>query len=57
MGGRRESSYRNGDHGGCVEVADRHFAAVPVRDSKEPAGPALWVGSSAGAAFVEDLKG
>ncbi|MFJ6440137.1 DUF397 domain-containing protein [Streptomyces sp. NPDC091649] len=33
-----ESSYSGGDRGECLEAARGH-AAVPVRDSKSPAGP------------------
>lgn len=53
----RKSSYSNGDGGACVEVADGVPGAVPVRDSKHPAGPALVVPAGAWAAFVERVKG
>ncbi|GAA3039865.1 DUF397 domain-containing protein [Kitasatospora sp. NPDC127116] len=36
----RKSSYSNGD-GDCVEVAEGIAGMVPVRDSKDPHGPAL----------------
>ena len=36
----RRSSYSNQAGGDCVEVADGFHAAVPVRDSKVPGGPA-----------------
>ncbi|WP_353653558.1 DUF397 domain-containing protein [Streptomyces sp. TLI_053] len=36
----RKSSY-SGQGGECVEIADDHPDLVPVRHSKDPAGPAL----------------
>ncbi|MFI1939595.1 DUF397 domain-containing protein [Streptomyces purpureus] len=47
----RKSSYSNEDAGQCVEVADG-LSLVPVRDSKNPAGPALIFESAAWGAFV-----
>ncbi|MFI1202931.1 DUF397 domain-containing protein [Streptomyces sp. NPDC020883] len=38
---KRKSSYSNPDGGQCIEIADNHPALVPVRDSKDPHGPAL----------------
>ncbi|MFE4361508.1 DUF397 domain-containing protein [Kitasatospora sp. NPDC058184] len=38
--GWRKSTYSNGG-GGCVEVADGYPGIMPVRDSKDPEGPAL----------------
>ncbi|MEV6810787.1 DUF397 domain-containing protein [Micromonospora sp. NPDC051296] len=50
-------STRSGDNGGnCVEVADNLPGIVAVRDSKDPAGPALTFSPSAWAAFVRDAK-
>ncbi len=41
-GARWRKSTRSGDNGGnCVEVATNLIAIVAVRDSKDPAGPAL----------------
>ncbi|KUL51637.1 toxin [Streptomyces sp. NRRL F-4489] len=49
----RKSSYSNSDGGQCLEVADGHPARlVPVRDSKNPQGPALVFGAAAWGAFV-----
>ncbi|WP_399090492.1 DUF397 domain-containing protein [Streptomyces sp. BBFR2] len=53
-----KSSYS--DHGGqCIEIA-ANFAAsrgiVPVRDSKDPQGPALSVPATAFASFVAGVK-
>ena len=39
--GWRKSSYSNGEGAACIEVADGMPGAVPVRDSKNPTGPAL----------------
>lgn len=54
-----KSSYS--DNGGnCVEVATNLVAArgvVPVRDSKDVAGPVLDVSVSAFASFVAGVKG
>ncbi|MFI8516929.1 DUF397 domain-containing protein [Streptomyces sp. NPDC085481] len=53
----RKSSYSNGEGGNCVEVLDDVPGVVPVRDSKNPAGPALVVPATAWADFVSGLKG
>ncbi|MBG6099799.1 DUF397 domain-containing protein [Micromonospora vinacea] len=46
-------SRRSGSSGGnCVEVADNLPGVVGVRDSKDPAGPALTFGPAAWRAFV-----
>jgi Domain of unknown function (DUF397) len=37
----RKSSYSNGAGGACVEIATNLPGLVAVRDSKDPAGPAL----------------
>lgn len=47
----RKSTYSNGQ-GGCVEVADGFDGIVPVRDSKDPDGPALVFSADAWAAFA-----
>ncbi|MFF5767558.1 DUF397 domain-containing protein [Streptomyces tanashiensis] len=51
----RKSSYSNQDGGECLEVADR-LPLVPVRDSKNPTGPALVFGGEAWAAFVAGVR-
>ncbi|QES48361.1 DUF397 domain-containing protein [Streptomyces venezuelae] len=53
--GWRKSSYSNSESGSCVEVRDGHTAAVPVRDSKNPHGPALLIPAAAWTAFVKAL--
>ncbi|MFI0718368.1 DUF397 domain-containing protein [Streptomyces sp. NPDC021224] len=52
----RTSSYSNSDGGNCVEVADGLTGIVPVRDSKDPEGPALVFGADAWVAFVGAVK-
>ncbi|MET9480468.1 DUF397 domain-containing protein [Streptomyces sp. NPDC006638] len=47
-----KSSYSSGDGGECLEVADGFAGVVPVRDSKNPGGPALTVSENAWATFV-----
>lgn len=47
----RKSSYSADEGGQCVEVA-AHPAAVHVRDSKNPEGPALSLPPTAWAAFT-----
>ncbi|CAM5303054.1 hypothetical protein SALBM135S_04708 [Streptomyces alboniger] len=53
----RKSSYSNGEGGNCVEVADGIPGVVPVRDSKNPQGPALVIGGTAWQAFVTGVRG
>ncbi|MEC4017764.1 DUF397 domain-containing protein [Streptomyces sp. H27-D2] len=53
--GWRKSTYSGGDQDSCVEVADG-YADVPVRDSKDPHGPALIFPADAWSAFVQDVK-
>ncbi|SCF43971.1 DUF397 domain-containing protein [Micromonospora saelicesensis] len=49
-------SRRSGSSGGnCVEVADNLPGIVGVRDSKDPAGPALTFGPAAWRAFVAQV--
>ncbi|MFH8806388.1 DUF397 domain-containing protein [Streptomyces hygroscopicus] len=50
-----KSSYSGGSNGDCLEVARGH-ADIPVRDSKNPDGPALVFGPSAWSAFVSAVK-
>ncbi|AGP53886.1 DUF397 domain-containing protein [Streptomyces rapamycinicus] len=52
----RKSSYSNGDGGDCVEVADNLPGLVPVRDSKNPDGPAILFPAGSWAAFIASLK-
>ncbi|WP_369192462.1 DUF397 domain-containing protein [Streptomyces sp. R08] len=53
----RKSSYSNSDGGACLEVADNApTPVVPVRDSKNPEGPALTLPASAWSAFVVAVR-
>ncbi|UNS98663.1 DUF397 domain-containing protein [Streptomyces tubbatahanensis] len=51
----RKSSYSGASNGNCVEVSDGYSAVVPVRDSKNPEGPALVFGCAAWSLFVTGL--
>ncbi|QUI32388.1 DUF397 domain-containing protein [Streptomyces alfalfae] len=53
----RKSSHSAGDGGDCLEVADGHPEVVPVRDSKNPAGPRLVFRAPAWSAFIGGLPG
>ncbi|MFB7085779.1 DUF397 domain-containing protein [Streptomyces sp. NPDC056296] len=53
----RTSSYSGSNGGECVEVAENcPTRSVPVRDSKNPAGPVVTVGAHAWQAFVNGLR-
>ncbi|WP_433891513.1 DUF397 domain-containing protein [Streptomyces sp. CA-111067] len=52
----RKASYSNQEGGDCVEVADGFSGVMPVRDSKDPQGPALVFTGAAWSAFVADVK-
>ncbi|MEV7360618.1 MULTISPECIES: DUF397 domain-containing protein [unclassified Kitasatospora] len=52
----RKSSYSGGNGGTCVEVADGFTGVMPVRDSKDPFGPALLFPSPAWQAFVTAVR-
>ncbi|KJY35230.1 MULTISPECIES: DUF397 domain-containing protein [Streptomycetaceae] len=50
-----KSSYSN-NGGECVEVSASFPGAVPVRDSKDPEGPALVFPADAWSAFVAGVQ-
>lgn len=52
----RKSSYSNSDGGQCVEVSDTFTDVIPVRDSKNPQGPALTFAAGHWASFVSAVK-
>ncbi|AWL88646.1 hypothetical protein AMK14_13810 [Streptomyces sp. TSRI0445] len=53
----RKSSYSGSTGGDCVEVAPSPTCgSVPVRDSKNPTGPAIILGAPAWQAFVDGLR-
>ncbi|MEW2399874.1 DUF397 domain-containing protein [Streptomyces sp. NPDC046862] len=52
----RKSTYSGGDSGDCLEVTPTALPAhIPVRDSKNPTGPALVFPTPAWQAFVTSL--
>ncbi|MFF8773788.1 DUF397 domain-containing protein [Kitasatospora sp. NPDC015120] len=51
----RASSY-SAQEGQCIEVSDSLPGAVPVRDSKDPEGPALVFPANAWRAFVNAVQ-
>ncbi|MFC9649401.1 DUF397 domain-containing protein [Streptomyces sp. NPDC056937] len=53
--GWRKSSYSGGSQGECLEVADG-YADVPVRDSKNPHGPALFFPAAGWSVFVAAVR-
>ncbi|MEU6115920.1 DUF397 domain-containing protein [Streptomyces sp. NPDC047117] len=52
----RKSSYSGGSGGDCVEMGYGAPGAVPVRDSKNPWGPAIVVPPAAWSAFVTAVR-
>ncbi|MER7849807.1 DUF397 domain-containing protein, partial [Kitasatospora sp. NPDC096077] len=48
----RKSTFSGGGGGNCVEVADNFAGVMPVRDSKDPSGPALIFSATAWQSFV-----
>jgi hypothetical protein len=52
----RKSTYSNGDGGNCVEVRDGLPGIVPVRDSKNPQGPALVFPTGSWSAFISSVR-
>jgi Domain of unknown function (DUF397) len=55
-GARWVKSSRSAGNGNCVEVAANLPGIVAVRDSKDPAGPALAVNPAAWSAFTNALR-
>ncbi|MFJ3694986.1 DUF397 domain-containing protein [Streptomyces sp. NPDC090052] len=53
--GWRKSSYSGVEQNDCLEVADG-YANIPVRDSKNPHGPALAFPAEGWTAFVAAVK-
>ncbi|MFF4533957.1 DUF397 domain-containing protein [Streptomyces sp. NPDC001407] len=52
----RKSSYSSNNGGECVEIADNIPNAIPIRDSKNPDGPALLVTPAAWTSFLGGIK-
>ncbi|MET8629118.1 DUF397 domain-containing protein [Kitasatospora sp. NPDC004669] len=51
----RKSTY-SGSGGQCIEVADGFTGLMPVRDSKDPSGPALVFPADAWQSFVTAVR-
>jgi hypothetical protein len=51
----RRSSY-SGSGGDCLEVAVGFVGALPIRDSKNPAGAGLVLGADAWTSFIGAVK-
>lgn len=51
-----KSSYSEGNGGNCVEFAPGFAGLVPVRDSKDPEGPALTFSASAWRDFLGAVR-
>ncbi|MFF2080201.1 DUF397 domain-containing protein [Kitasatospora sp. NPDC058162] len=51
----RKSTYSGGG-GECIEVADGFAGVMPVRDSKDPHGPALVFPATAWQSFVTAVR-
>ncbi|MBR7676788.1 DUF397 domain-containing protein, partial [Streptomyces daliensis] len=54
----KTSSYSGGSESQCVEIADatRSHSGIAIRDSKNPAGPALLFGHEAFAGFITGMN-
>ncbi|MFJ6011667.1 DUF397 domain-containing protein [Streptomyces sp. NPDC092952] len=55
LSGWRKSSYSGGANGECLEVSDGH-ASIPVRDSKNPTGPAILFPARGWSEFVAAVR-
>ncbi|MBL1091182.1 MULTISPECIES: DUF397 domain-containing protein [Streptomyces] len=53
----RKSSFSDGGDDNCIEVADGFSGVVPVRDSKLPDSPVLYVPAAAWGSFIATVKG
>jgi hypothetical protein len=51
-----KSSYSGDNGGNCIEVAHGIPGTVPIRDSKDPHGPALTFTPDAFAAFISAVR-
>ncbi|MET7639317.1 DUF397 domain-containing protein [Streptomyces sp. NPDC005438] len=52
----RKSSYSGSENQDCVEVSDSLPGSVPVRDSKNPHGPALVFPATSWTSFTTTLQ-
>ncbi|MEU7636482.1 DUF397 domain-containing protein [Streptomyces sp. NPDC039016] len=56
LAGWRKSTYSDNQGADCLEVLDCHPHGVPVRDSKDPRGPALVFLRESWASFVAAVR-
>ena len=56
LSGWRKSSHSGNDADSCVEVLDGFASGVPVRDSKNPHGPALVFPETSWSSFVSAVR-
>ncbi|MDX2825322.1 DUF397 domain-containing protein [Streptomyces ipomoeae] len=56
LNGWRKSSHSDDNGGSCLEVLDDHPSGVPVRDSKNPHGPALVFSKESWSSFTVAVK-
>ncbi|QIJ62799.1 DUF397 domain-containing protein [Streptomyces sp. JB150] len=56
LSGWRKSSHSDNNAGSCLEVLDNHPTGIPVRDSKNPAGPAVVFPAAGWALFVGAVR-
>jgi uncharacterized protein DUF397 len=52
----RASTYSNAQGGECVETAPSIPGPLPVRDSKNPTGPALFIPAEGWTGFITAVK-
>ncbi|MFJ9691527.1 DUF397 domain-containing protein [Kitasatospora sp. NPDC101183] len=55
-GARWRKSTFSGQGGDCIEVADGYAGVLPVRDSKDPEGPALVFPAGSWQSFVAAVQ-
>ncbi|GGU35225.1 DUF397 domain-containing protein [Streptomyces violascens] len=53
----QKSTYSGPGGGECLEFSDSCTMCVPVRDSKNPTGPAVVFGPAAWTSFIDGVKG
>ncbi|MFD7456202.1 MULTISPECIES: DUF397 domain-containing protein [unclassified Streptomyces] len=56
LNGWRKSSYSGPEADSCLEVLDHHPTGVPVRDSKNPDGPAVVFPAAGWSSFVTAVR-
>ncbi|MEU9114670.1 DUF397 domain-containing protein [Streptomyces sp. NPDC048483] len=54
--GWRKSSYSANEGGTCIEILDGYPSGVPVRDSKNPHGPAVIFSTESWSSFIATVK-